>query len=163
MQLMPVFEIVESSKLYERLPTLRSFSPTKRLALRTVLVLLTATGALVVPKFGLFINLIGAFACTALAFILPVQMYNKSHKDTLSKKWKWIHTILVAFGCICGTISFIISIVEIVKAFSEEDQIPSEQIANPAENNVITEIDLNHHTQPSSGTVPLTPNGLRLL
>ena len=30
--------------------------------------------ATIVPKFGLFINLTGAFACTALAFILPVSI-----------------------------------------------------------------------------------------
>lgn len=32
-----------------------------------------------------------------------------------------MHWILVAFGVICGTISFIVSIMEIIKAFSEED------------------------------------------
>ena len=40
-------------------------------------VILTAIMAMIVPKFGLFINLIGAFACTALAFVLPVRMYDK--------------------------------------------------------------------------------------
>ena len=81
MQLMPVFEIIESSNLYKRMPTLTSFLPTKRLFLRTLLVLLSAVLAMLIPKFGLFINLIGSFACTALAFILPVQMYNKTHKE----------------------------------------------------------------------------------
>ena len=72
MQLMPVFEILEASNLYAKMPTLSSFQPTKRLFFRTLIVLLSATGAMIVPKFGLFINLIGSFACTALAFILPV-------------------------------------------------------------------------------------------
>lgn len=79
MQLMPVFEIIESANIYNKIPTLRSFRPTKRMVVRTIVVLLTAASAMVVPKFGLFINLIGSFACTALAFILPVRMYNKTH------------------------------------------------------------------------------------
>ena len=109
-----------------------------------LLVLLSATSALLVPKFGLFINLVGAFSCTALAFVLPVYMYNKTHQDSLTKRWKFAHMSLLLFGCICGAISFIVSIVEITKAFAHND--PSdEQIANPQANNVITEIDLNHH------------------
>lgn len=122
MQLMPVFEIIESSGFYNRIPTLISFRPTKRMCFRTVVVLLTATGAIIVPKFGLFINLIGSFACTSLAFILPVYMYNKMFSEELSKRRKYMHYTLLAFGCVCGTISFIISIKEIVNAFSVNDQ-----------------------------------------
>ena len=78
--------------------------------------LLTATGAMLVPKFGLFINLIGSFACTALAFILPVWIYNKSHEGEVSRGWKITHNTLVVFGTICGAISFVVSIMEIIKA-----------------------------------------------
>ena len=115
---MPVFEIVESSNFYKRMPTLSSFAPTKRLFGRTMLVLLTATGAMIVPKFGLFINLIGSFACTALAFILPVQMYNKTHREEMTRNRKYMHYVLVFFGCVCGAISFVISIIELGKAFT---------------------------------------------
>mmetsp|Transcript_3602 Transcript_3602/g.4799 ORF Transcript_3602/g.4799 Transcript_3602/m.4799 type:complete len:88 (-) Transcript_3602:326-589(-) len=86
MQMMPVFEIIESANLYNRIPTLSNFKPTKRMFFRTSFVLLTAIGAMVVPKFGLFINLIGAFACTALAFILPVRIYDLTHKDEITRK-----------------------------------------------------------------------------
>lgn len=86
MQMMPVFEIVESANFYGRIPTLSNFKPTKRMVFRTSFVLLTAVGAMVVPKFGLFINLIGAFACTALAFILPVRIYDKTHKEEITRR-----------------------------------------------------------------------------
>ena len=72
MQLMPVFEIYEKTQSYKKIPTMKAFQPLKRLLLRMLTVILTACGAMVVPKFGLFVNLIGSFACTALAFILPV-------------------------------------------------------------------------------------------
>lgn len=88
---------------------------------RTIMVLLTATGAIIVPKFGLFINLIGSFACTALAFILPVYMYNKMFKDEITDRRRLMHNVLLVFGCICGAISFVISIKEIADAFQSND------------------------------------------
>lgn len=119
MQMMPVFEIIETASLYHRIPTMSSFRPSKRMFFRTSIVLVTAVGAMVVPKFGLFINLIGAFACTALAFILPVRIYDLTHKDEMSNKRKWIHRALIIFGIICGLISFIMSVQELVKALTE--------------------------------------------
>ena len=39
---------------------------------RTLIVIFTAFIATSVPKFGLFINMIGSFSGTLIAFILPV-------------------------------------------------------------------------------------------
>lgn len=97
---------------------------------------------MIVPKFGLFINLIGSFACTALAFILPVQMYNKTHESELTSRQRVLHTILLIFGSICGAISFVMSIIEIGKAFSEEDPAGGD-IANPMNNGDMSQINLN--------------------
>ena len=127
---------------------------------RTILVFLTATSALIVPKFGLFINLIGSFACTALAFILPVQMYNITHQDELSKRTKIAHTILMVFGTVCGCISFVVSIMEIISAFTESDP-NNEQIANPTENSMVTEIDLNAPRGSRNVTLPFPGAGLK--
>ena len=140
MQLMPVFEIYEKTAAYRKIPTSKAFQPLKRLLLRTLTVVLTACGAMVVPKFGLFINLIGSFACTALAFVLPVHIYNKVYADEITTKWKAIHWTLVAFGCICGVISFFVSLSEIIRAFSEgdanADALPSAAMQN--ENEAVT-------------------------
>ena len=119
MQIMPVFEIFEKSDFYKRMPTMDTFVAAKRLITRTMMVLFSATLALIVPKFGLFINLIGAFACTALAFVLPVKMYNKTHEGQISRKWYLAHNLLIFFGIVCGMISFGISLIEIIKAFKE--------------------------------------------
>ena len=93
--------------------------------------MMTGMLATVVPKFGLFINLTGAFACTSLAFLLPVSttfypfisyqtmMYNKCFADTVTTRRRIMHYVLIFFGCICGLISFVMSMVEIVKAFDE--------------------------------------------
>jgi solute carrier family 36 (proton-coupled amino acid transporter) len=86
---------------------------------RTIMVILTAVLAMIVPKFGLFINLIGSFACTALGFVLPVQIYNRLYWRELSTKRKWAHRVIIVFGVICGVVSFVISLEEIAKAFGE--------------------------------------------
>ena len=71
------------------------------------------------PKFGLFISLSGAFACTALAFVMPTLMFDKLYAAELTPKRKIGHKLLIIFGIMCGTISFIMSSIEIIKAFSE--------------------------------------------
>lgn len=141
MQLMPVFEIYEKTKSYRRIPTLPQFTPFKRLLLRTLLVIVTAIGAMIVPKFGLFINLIGAFACTALAFILPVYMYNKIFSEEISERRRWLHYALVIFGCICGAISFVVSMMELIAAFSDSDESGEAALPTPvqqSENEAVT-------------------------
>jgi amino acid permease len=80
-------------------------------------VILSALIAMGVPKFGLFINLIGSVACTALAFILPIYIYNRVFANEISKLRKVVHYGLVIFGLIGGSLSFVISIYNIVLAF----------------------------------------------
>jgi len=83
MQIIPAVDISEKTRAFERLPTAKIFPrvilpqsdcfQAKSMIFRTLVVILTGISAMVVPKFGLFINLTGAFACTALAFVLPVR------------------------------------------------------------------------------------------
>ena len=122
MQIMPVFEIFEKSATYQNLPTVGTFPAAKRLILRTVAVILVAISAMIVPKFGLFINLIGAFACTALAFVLPVIMYNQMYSKDMTFKSRVLHYALMAFGITCGLISFVVSFIDIVNSFGEEKE-----------------------------------------
>ena len=93
---------------------------------RTVAVILTAVSAMVIPRLGLFLNLVGSVACTALAFILPVIIYDKLHAKEISIRRKWVHRIIMAFGLVAGTLSSAFSIYKLVLAFrssSSEDSI----------------------------------------
>jgi amino acid permease len=125
MQVLPVFDIYEKTKVFKKLDYFSKLEVPfiKRPALRSLLVIIAAFFAMIVPKFGLFINLIGAFACTSLAFILPVRIYDKLFKDEISNIRKCMHIILVVFGCVVGAISFCLSFYELIKAFSEEDDL----------------------------------------
>ena len=60
-------------------------------------------------------------------------MYNKTHEAEMSSKKKIYHQILMVFGTICGFISFVMSIIELGKAFSEKDETAAE-IAPPTDN-----------------------------
>ena len=75
--MLPVFQIVEGAKFYKnlRIPAVK-----KTHMWRTFCVLMAAVIAMGVPLFGLFINLVGSVACTALAFVVPVKIYNLVHE-----------------------------------------------------------------------------------
>lgn len=75
LQIIPAIDITEKTKCFQSLPQpscMEKYPFAKNIIARTLIVILTAVLAMIVPKFGLFINLSGAFACTALAFVLPV-------------------------------------------------------------------------------------------
>lgn len=76
-QAIPAIDISEKTKCFTE--TGNPFKETpyiKNIILRTTIVIMTGMIATIVPKFGLFIALTGAFACTALAFVLPVSLLN---------------------------------------------------------------------------------------
>lgn len=128
LQAIPAIDISEKTKCFSESPNPFKNTPyLKNIILRTAIVIATGISATIIPKFGLFINLTGAFACTALAFILPVLMYSTLFKDDLTKKRRYFHYFVAVFGTLCGFISFVISFIEIVKAFSEDEEAPGLQ------------------------------------
>ena len=46
-------------------------------------------------------------------------MYNKLFKEESTVLKKRVHLFLVIFGTLCGAISFFMSVIEIIKAFSD--------------------------------------------
>jgi len=79
MQAFPVFEIIERSMWYKKWRNCFKWRLgwTKNYLMRTIAVLLTFVIAVSVPKFGLFVNLMGAITGTVLAFVMPIMIYNK--------------------------------------------------------------------------------------
>ena len=47
-------------------------------------------------------------------------MYNELYKQEMAINVRRFHYVLITFGTVCGTISFFMSMQEIIKAFSEE-------------------------------------------
>ncbi|CAM9226440.1 unnamed protein product [Discosporangium mesarthrocarpum] len=69
--MVPVWEVAELKWLHPKGP---SFSRDRNV-LRAVAVCSTGVLACIIPKFGLFISLIGSSCCALLAFILPTLCY----------------------------------------------------------------------------------------
>ncbi|XP_050417748.1 neutral amino acid uniporter 4 [Patella vulgata] len=88
--------------------------------LRTLLVILTCIFAIVVPHLDLLISLIGAFASSSLALILPATMeiLTLSSDDQILPRWRLVKNILIIIfgllGCVTGTYT---ALREIIKSF----------------------------------------------
>jgi len=125
MQTFPVFEIIERAKSYknwaffERL----GLSNLKRFICRAVIVIFCAILAVTVPKFGLFLNLLGAFSGTVLAFVVPITIYDRVFKEEITLYRKLAHLMLNIFGVVVGSIACFISIVELMAAFGDDNKL----------------------------------------
>lgn len=86
----------------------------KYIIIRTALVIFTAILAMVIPKFALFINLVGAFAGTTLAFILPCYLYIVVFKDEISNISRTFHKVIIVLGIGLGIMSFLTSLYELI-------------------------------------------------
>ena len=117
LQMFPCLDIVEGFRWYKSLPNWSSFPAAKFLMTRTLLVVFCGIIAVLVPKFGLFLDFIGAFAGTVLWFILPIIFYNKSHEGELSTKRLAFNYSILGVGGLFGGISALASFIELVRAF----------------------------------------------
>ena len=127
MQIVPALDITEKGKLFTSTPN--PFEKYKKpylknIVLRTFIVIMSAVLAQIIPKFGLFINLSGAFACTGLAFIFPILMYNKLFDKEMGLRQKRVNYALIAFGVVCGAISCVQSLIALINAFSTKIETP---------------------------------------
>lgn len=120
--MLPAFEIIEGSSLFKRIRNSKKYPKAKSYVMRTIMVMFTGVVASLVPRFGLFVALIGSFTCTVLAFIMPVLMYNAVFKDSIPIAKKRFHIALVVFGVFCGTVSFVISSIDLINAFSVQQE-----------------------------------------
>ena len=80
---------------------------------RTAVVAASAGIAMAVPKFGLFINVVGAVAGSLLAFILPSIFFMQLDEHTGWKDWKCL--LCLTFGTVGGIVSLIVSVMEFFK------------------------------------------------
>lgn len=73
---------------------------------------------MIIPKIGLFINLVGSFTVTILLFILPVVIYHNVNEVSWLKTF-W-HFLIIAFGVSLGAVTFYTSLEDIVTLIMEE-------------------------------------------
>eukprot|EP00418_Pyrodinium_bahamense_P046225 CAMPEP_0179209688 /NCGR_PEP_ID=MMETSP0796-20121207/104579_1 /TAXON_ID=73915 /ORGANISM="Pyrodinium bahamense, Strain pbaha01" /LENGTH=313 /DNA_ID=CAMNT_0020914647 /DNA_START=336 /DNA_END=1277 /DNA_ORIENTATION=- len=114
--LFPVIELVE--ELLGRTADSTQADMVKRNALRASFVLVTGIVAHLVPKFGVFISLVGASASAALAFILPSLFHLKLRfgKMTALQRWRGVGYIL--FGVVGGTLGTLNAVKDLRASFA---------------------------------------------
>ncbi|KAL4474446.1 hypothetical protein ABPG72_007845 [Tetrahymena utriculariae] len=123
LQLLPTFQILESNlKIHkfiyqQRVPDHSNKEPcsvvTRRMIVRVSVTLCICFCAYAVPRFAIFLNIIGAVAGTSLQFILPIIMYLQTFKDTIRNIKKFKLYIFFLIGVIGGLSSFIFSVIEL--------------------------------------------------
>jgi proton-coupled amino acid transporter len=115
----PAVQILEGSRLFRALeccggggnPLMQS------IVFRTLLVAVVSIAAIFIPKFGLFVGLIGCLSCSMLAFILPAMFSLKLDHSERSRPLRWF---MVGFGVIGGGISFVVTMIELVEAVAKD-------------------------------------------
>lgn len=88
--------------------------------IRTLLVLILSGLAIAIPHLDLFINLVGAVGCTALAVIIPPTIHLMLFWQDSSRLVVVKNFLIIAFGIIGAVVSTYYSIVAIVNALYDD-------------------------------------------
>lgn len=114
----PVIELIE-----EFLRTTQDSTPgqaVKRNLLRSVFVLGTGFVAYMIPRFGVFISLVGASASAALAFVLPCACHLKLRYRHMNWVRKWREALCILLGA-CGGVVGTLSAIRDMNALEENE------------------------------------------
>ena len=76
--------------------------------------------ALLVPHFGLFVNLVGAGACSAIAFVLPTIFHLRLHKPVQRCLAFTKAAAIIVFGVVGGLVALILTVQELIQTVHAE-------------------------------------------
>ncbi|KAG5445010.1 Proton-coupled amino acid transporter 2, variant 2 [Clonorchis sinensis] len=120
------------ARLMEKLRCHREASERRRYinlkVMRALLVMFAYVMVITIPKLDLMISLIGAFASSILAFILPpvleiVHLWEDRHRI----KWFWLtvvvkHTFFISIGLLSFVGGTVATLLQLIEAFNTPDQ-----------------------------------------
>ena len=85
-QLLPAIHVIESANCFVNSSNpFGKYPHIKNIIVRSLLVILIAVVASLIPHFEAVTNLTGALTCTFLSFFIPIMLYNWVFRDTISK------------------------------------------------------------------------------
>ena len=73
--------------------------------MRMALIVIVSVVALIVPNFAFLTNVVGAVCCSAVAFIIPVLLYNEQFKNTITWSRWVVNCGVILFGTFGGVMS----------------------------------------------------------
>jgi len=115
LMMFPVIEMLE-----EFLGRAGDAVPAKWNAMRSSLVLGTGAVALLVPKFSLFIALVGASGCALLAFVLPSAFHLKLRYEQMSALERLREASCICMGIVGSILGTMSAIADMRAAFAAE-------------------------------------------
>ncbi|KRX08332.1 hypothetical protein PPERSA_01793 [Pseudocohnilembus persalinus] len=121
LQLLPSYQIMEASssiKNYIKRDTQNW--KLRRFFFRCLITVFICISAFVIPRFAVFLNLIGSIAGTCLQFIFPILMYNRVYEHEMTKQTRFINKFVLIFGSFGGFCGFAYSVYELVNPAGED-------------------------------------------
>ena len=82
--------------------------------MRTTMIVLATSVALIIPNFTVFVNLLGSVRGSILAFMLPPLMYNKEFAETISISSKVFNYVIVVIGIATCIFSIVTNVQDII-------------------------------------------------
>mmetsp|Transcript_10261 Transcript_10261/g.9065 ORF Transcript_10261/g.9065 Transcript_10261/m.9065 type:complete len:128 (+) Transcript_10261:981-1364(+) len=114
--------IIEDYSWYHRISTWGKFD-LRYYVIRAIYVIISGLMAIIIPKFGLFLDFLGAFAGTILCLIIPVIIYEKVFKGSLSTSQLILNKCILIGGGIFGGISSVCSFYALLQEIFYKDEI----------------------------------------
>lgn len=91
----------------------------RRAGIRITITLMICFLAYAIPRFAVFLNIIGAVAGTSLQFVLPIIMYLQTFKHTITKNKKYRLIVYLVIGLLGGLSSLVYSFVSLMQTRAE--------------------------------------------
>lgn len=113
MQMIPLIDVIEKSQYYRMLPNLEDFN-IKYYAVRAFYVIFTATLAISIPKFGRFLNFVGALSGMMVGIIIPFLVYEIVYTGKLSMKEKIFNRTILVIGTVLSGLSTFMSLLSLL-------------------------------------------------
>lgn len=121
-QLFPAIKIVEHSKYIRKqlYSTGGKVNKAKRYLIRLIFVTSIFAIASSIPSFALFINLIGALVFSLISFVIPIIIYNKYFRNTISTKKLIANWLVLIIGVVGGIFGAVITIMQMVNQSNDK-------------------------------------------
>ena len=111
-QILAAFDIIEQFWWFKE--GTESEQKSKRLAVRSLILVFVAFIATIIPNFLDFLNIVGALGAGAVGFILPCLIYNVEYSAVIGSFQKWFNIGIMFFGILGSLLSITDAVVHMV-------------------------------------------------
>lgn len=122
-----VFSIIDEN--WPQLKEGKDESSKKRHFIRSVVLMLAVSAAVVIPHFGLGVAFVGNLTANILMFILPCSCHIKLSYKSMTYRNLVVDILLLVASTVFGSIGIVFSLMELMMSFMMDDENPTEPLA----------------------------------